>query len=173
MKRYLILTAAAILAVALIGCAQPTTPDAAPPAEAPSAEAPTAGEAPVAQVVWTDTIETKDYQSWKPAPGYDTMKPAKGPHGKQVQVFGNPPVTETLGGSTVAEWPVGSKIVKDAYGTDGTTLEGIEYMEKTDEGWYFAGFGPDGTVAAEGVEVEPCQACHAKGPDSVMSIKLP
>jgi hypothetical protein len=63
-------------------------------------------------------------------------------------------------------------IVKDAYDAGGA-LQSVEYMQKTDQGWYYASFGVDGTVAKEGVEVAPCQACHATGSDSVKSFKLP
>lgn len=152
MRRYVILAAIAIAGLALASCTQ--------------------SAAPTASAVWTDTLASKAYQKWQPAPGFETTQAATGPHGKSVQVFIDPTVATAMSGTTATEWPVGSMIVKDAYDAAGA-MQAIEYMQKTDSGWYFASFGLDGTVSTEGVKVEPCEACHLKGSDSVRSFKLP
>jgi len=181
MRKCLTIVVALGLAVSLVGCVSQTPVSGGsphqgtPPIGEPSAGAPSGGEpaaVPSAQVVWSETIEAKVYQGWKPAPGFEAKQPAKGPHGKEVQVFVNPPVVETLNGTSASEWPVGSVIVKDAYDASGNP-ESVEYMKKSGEGWYFAAFRVDGEVIAEGVEIEPCQACHVKGSDSLMSVRLP
>lgn len=163
MRRYFIPMAVASLLL-LVGCTTAT-----PPATPPATEEP---KAPVAQTVWTDTLSTKSYEDWKPAPGYETKQPAKGPHGESVEIFVDPTIEETLAQSGPTTWDSGSMIVKEAYDATGA-MESVEYMQKTDEGWYFASFKPDGTVNKEGVEVAPCQPCHVKGSDSVMAFKLP
>jgi len=182
MRKYLTAVVALGLAVSLAGCTSQTPVSGGAPhqgtepigeisAGTPSADDPTAA-VPTAQAVWSDTVEAKVYQGWATAPGFEAKQPAKGPHGKEVQVFVNPPVVETLRGPSALEWPVGSVIVKDAYDASGNP-ESIEYMQKSDEGWYFAAFRVDGEIIAEGVEIEPCQACHVKGSDSLMSVRLP
>lgn len=163
--------AAAVLTLALAGCAPSAGTGSAQPGSG-SGAAPTTPAGLSAQAVWTETLSTQAYQSWQTAPGFETTQPAKGPHGKMVQIFVDPKVADTLIGPTVAAWPTGSMIVKDAYDAAGA-LQSIEYIQKTDQGWYYASFGPDGTVSKEGVKVEPCQACHAKGSDAVRSFKLP
>lgn len=164
MRRSLILILAAALVLALAGCAQSTGTG--------SAQSGSSAAAPSAQTVWTQTISTKAYKSWQTAPGYETTQPAHGPHGKSVQVYVDPNITKTLSGTGATAWPVGSMIVKDAYDANGTQVQ-IEYMQKTDQGWYYASYGVDGTVVKEGVKVAPCQPCHGSGSDSVKSFKLP
>jgi hypothetical protein len=171
MRKYFILIAAAVLALTLAGCTQPADTGSTQPG-AGSGAAPAAPAGLSAATVWTETLSTSAYQAWQTAPGFETTQPAKGPHGKTVQTFIDPNVVDTLGGPTLATWPTGSMIVKDAYDAAGA-LQSIEYMQKTDLGWFYASFGPDGTVSKEGVEVEPCKACHAKGSDAVRSFMLP
>ena len=169
MKKSLVLFVAAILALALVGCSQ-----AAP--SSPSTYAPSASTqqgAPSAKSVWDSTLVSGAYKSWSTAPGFETTQPAKGPHGKSVQVFVDPTIMDTLNGSAAAAWPVGGMIVKDAYDANNAPVA-IEFMQKTDQGWYFASYGMDGTVSKEGVKVEPCEGCHAKNSsDGVKSFKLP
>jgi hypothetical protein len=184
MKKSLILIATAILALTLLaGCAQPTTPaTSTTPPESTSTEASVSVEAstttatpgaPSATDVWQTTIASNAYKSWPTAPGYSTMQPAKGPHGKFVQIYVNPTVQTTLSGSAATTWPTGAMIVKDAYDAD-KKLISIEYMQKTDGGWYYASFTPEGTAKVEGVKVEPCEGCHTKNSsDGVKSFKLP
>lgn len=167
MRKYLALIAAAGLALALVAC----TPAATPSGSGTTPAAPAAAAAPSAQAVWA-TLSTKAYKSWQVAPGFDKPQPAKGPHGKTVQVFVDPTIAQTLSGPSATEWPVGSMIVKDAYDAAGAPMQ-VEYMQKTDQGWYFASFGVDGTLVKDGVKAEPCQKCHSTGSDSVKSFKLP
>ncbi|MCJ7796427.1 MAG: cytochrome P460 family protein [Thermoleophilia bacterium] len=169
MRKYVALLVVMGLALALASCGGSTTTTTAPPAAVTTS---TPAGAPTAEAVWTETLASESYKSWQTAPGMETPQPAKGPHGKQVQVFVDPSVSATLAGPAATAWPVGSMIVKDALDDSGA-LVGVEYMQKTDQGWYFASFDPTGKVAAEGVMVEPCQSCHAKGSDGVFSAKLP
>jgi len=165
MRKSLILIATAALALALAGCSQPADTGGTQPGAA-TGTAPATPAGLSSATIWTDTLSTSAYQAWQTAPGYETTQPAKGPHGKSVQTFIDPNVVDTLAGPTVAAWPTGSMIVKDAYDGAGA-LQSIEYMQKTDQGWYYASFAPDGTVSKEGVEVEPCKACHDRGSDAV------
>jgi hypothetical protein len=177
MRKLLMVSLAVMVCVGLAGCTQPATTDGTQPAPAPTAETPTAtapaaGEV-AAQAVYTDTLSTKAYKSWPTAPGYETIQPAKGPHGKQVQIYVNDTVEKTLSGGAATTWPTGSAIVKDVYDAGGT-LTGWEYMQKTDQGWFYASYGADGAVKKEGVNAEPCNACHANNSsDSVKAFKLP
>lgn len=157
-----ILSAGAALVLALTGCSG---------GQSGGSSTPQSGGVSAA-TVWSDTLSTRSYQEWKAAPGYETKQPAKGPHGKSVAIFVNPTAEKTLSGTAVSAWPTGTVIVKDAYDA-GDALASVEYMQKTDGGWFYASFEPDGTVSKEGVGVAPCQPCHSRGTDSVISVKLP
>ena len=167
---------AALLVVALAGCGQTgTTSSSSVPSTGSTTVAPATPAAPAAPTgaaVWTATLSTKAYQSWQKAPGYDTPQTAKGPHGKQVEIFVDPNIVKTLAGPAVTTWPTGSKIVKEALDAGGA-LVGYNYMEKTDQGWFYSFYDPTGKILKEGVEVAPCAPCHKTGSDSVKSFKLP
>ena len=177
LKKYAALLVAMGVILAMAGCAQPTATDAPESGTAPytapeTPEVPPAATAPTAESVWTQTLESGAYKSWQRAPGYETQQPAKGPHGKKVDVYVNDAVTKALATPGTAAWPAGSMIVKDAFDAAGK-LVSMEYMEKTDQGWYYATFDTTGKSAKQGVQVAPCQPCHTKGSDSVMAFKLP
>ena len=161
MRTFIIGIAAIGLVLALAGCSQPS---------GPSAGMTEAG--PATRKVWNTLLSNKAYQKWATAPGFQTRQPAKGPHGKMVQVFVDPNITRTLSGPAATAWPAGSMIVKDAFDAAGSPMQ-IEYMQKTSAGWYYASFGLDGTLVKEGVNAVPCAPCHATGSDSVKSFKLP
>lgn len=165
MRRYSALVVAAGIVLVLAACTQAAKPSGGQTGSG-------SGKVPSAMVVWTETIANKGYKSWQTAPGYETTQAAKGPHGKAVQVFVDPNIAKTLSGPSVTAWPVGSMIAKDAYDATGT-LKQVEFMQKTDQGWYFASFSADGNILTEGVKIAPCQPCHATGSDSVKSFKLP
>jgi hypothetical protein len=174
MRKYTALAALLGLAVILAACtsAPSATTSTTGSSSTPPAPSPPAAQAvPTSSTVWA-MLSSKSYKSWQNAPGYSTPQPAKGPHGKTVQIYVDPTIAKTLSGPAVTAWPVGSTIVKDAFDGTGTQIQ-VEYMQKTDSGWYFASFGIDGTLVKDGVEAEPCQKCHVTGSDSVKSFKLP
>lgn len=185
------------LGLALVGCggSDTTTTTTVPPAEttttsAPvvmTTEAPSTTEPPTTQpptttttvptpptagVVWEQILAGQSYRSWQTAPGHQTPQPATGPHGVKDQVFINETIVGTLEGPAATAWPVGSAIVKDVYNGSGT-ITILEYMQRTDGGWYYASFDFSGGVVTEGVNIERCQNCHGEGSDSVFTFKLP
>jgi hypothetical protein len=174
MRRYTVLAALLGLALALAACT--STPSAGSTstgsgAAPPAASLPAAPPAPTSSTVWA-MLSAKSYKSWQNAPGYQTPQPAKGPHGKTVQIYINPAIGNTLSGPAATGWPVDSMIVKDAYDGTGKQIQ-VEFMQKTGNGWYFASFNIDGTLVKDGIMAEPCQKCHSTGSDSVKSFKLP
>ncbi|MHB9116155.1 MAG: hypothetical protein ACYC6T_16395 [Thermoleophilia bacterium] len=191
MRTATVLLTVMVLAFSLVGCGESSTTTTAQPPEittttAPSVETtttqpPTTTEAqtttsvpprPSAESVWTQLLANQSYRSWQTALGHETPQPATGPHGEKDQVFVSEIVMRTLGGPSVATWPVDSIIVKDVYDGSGTLII-LEYMQRTDEGWYYASFDTNGQVQTEGVEVRGCQNCHGRGSDSVFTFKLP
>lgn len=148
--------------------AEPITTTTAAPAETTTTEPPS----PTAESAWELVLAGEVYRSWRTAPGHETPQPATGPHGVKDQVFANEPVFLTLEGPAATEWPTGSIIVKDVYDAAGTLIV-LEYMQKTDAGWYYASFEPDGQVGTEGLMVGGCQSCHSRGSDSVFTLGLP
>lgn len=142
-----------------------------PPAEPPVAEEPSSQE-PVepAGTGLLGELQEAGYQDWRPAPGYEELQPAEGPHGDEVQTLLNPTAEQALaeGGS---EWPVGTVIAKDIY-RDGALIQ-IAAMKRVEEGWYWGEWNADGEpVIDEGLKAEPCESCHADGTDGTLGVTL-
>lgn len=170
MKRSTIVLLVVLTALIATGCSSAARPSSNSPTGAATG---VAQSAPTGKAVWDTTLSTGAYKSWPTAPGYATTKPARGPHGKFVQVFVSTTIMDTLNSGPAAAWPVGGMIAKDAYGAN-KKLTQIEFMQKTSSGWYFASFSTSGTVLKAGVKVQPCWGCHSKNSsDGVHSFKLP
>ncbi|MHB9003645.1 MAG: hypothetical protein ACYC6C_06215 [Coriobacteriia bacterium] len=166
--------AATILAcgVALIGCSA----DSPEPVERPETRAPSAEESTAADpaesgesVDLLAEITDAEYAVWAPAPGYESLRPAVGPHGDEVQIFLDPNAEDALEkGANV--WPIDAIIVKDVY-RDGELVE-IAAMKKIPQGWYWGEWTADGDRVIEGLAAEPCQGCHSSGTDSTLAVDL-
>lgn len=171
---YRLITAVTILALglALAGCSA----DSPESVERPQPRTPSAEESPTAEPPATDDTEdllaeitSAEYATWAPAPGYESLRPAAGPHGDQVQIFLDPNAEDALETSADA-WPVDAIIVKDVY-RDGELIE-IAAMKKTPDGWYWGEWGEGGETVIEGLAAEPCQGCHSSGTDSTLAVDL-
>lgn len=127
---------------------------------------------PTAASVWERIMAGRAYRSWRTAPGHETPQPATGPHGAKDQVFANDIFMRAFEGPAATAWPVGSIIVKDVYNTAGTLVI-LEFMQRTDAGWYYASFDSDGRVETEGLAIERCHTCHSGGSDAVFTFELP
>jgi hypothetical protein len=98
-----------------------------------------------------------DYAFWPDARG---LMPGKAPHGKFMKTFVNDRALNASGDT----YPYGSLIVKENYKPD-TTLAKVTIMYKVkgydpDDGdWFWAVYGADGTVEAEG-GIQSCISCH-------------
>jgi hypothetical protein len=71
----------------------------------------------------------------------------------------------------LAEWPVGSLIVKDGYSNDGE-LELVAAMEKREGGWFWAEWDGKGSAKYSG-SPDICTDCHSRGADFVRAFSLP
>jgi hypothetical protein len=165
MNRHLRFAIAVLAAWALFGVSG-CGGNAQPPAEPTP---PASSQQPAAPTSLFDEITAASYTQWTPAPGFESRQPAKGPHGDEVQVFLDPSAEKALAAGGT-EWPVGAIIVKDIY--TGGALTQTAAMKKTDKGWYWGEWGPQGPVVGEGLAVEPCESCHAKGTDGTLSVEL-
>lgn len=119
-----------------------------------------------------EQVEQQSYRSWARAPGYENRRASSAPHGNQVEIFVNDAVAGALAGEPgLAEWPVGSIVVKDGYTDDGD-LDLIAIMEKREGGWYWAEYDGEGAVLYSG-EPDVCTDCHGSGSDFVRAFALP
>jgi hypothetical protein len=124
-----------------------------------------------ARELW-DRIHQTDYRALPRAPGYETRQPTQAPHGKQVEIWMNKAVADVLAEKKpLAEWPVGSLIIKDGYGNDGD-LDIVAVMEKRADGWFWAEYDGKGDSLYSG-KPETCTDCHARGSDFVRAFSLP
>ncbi len=168
MHRLVVAVSVAACALAVAGCTA-SAPPAPAPAPTPTPNPATSPPAQAEPAALFDEIKAAGYTSWKPAPGYETLQPAKGPHGEEVQVFLDPAAEKGLADGG-AQWPMDAVIVKDIY--QGGELIQIAAMKKTADGWYWGEWTAQGEPVAEGLAIEPCQSCHASGTDGTLSVQL-
>ena len=108
------------------------------------------------------TMFTQDmhYTDWSFWDDVDGLIEGQGPHGALVKGFANDRVLTASGDA----YPYGSLIVKENYAAD-TTLAGLTVMYKVkgydpDDGdWFWAVYGADGSIQAEG-KLGGCISCH-------------
>lgn len=116
--------------------------------------------------VWASISNTSRYQDWKLFPGKGKFYEGTEPHGMLLTTYVNDQAFGALK-STVRPLPNGSFLVKENYKPD-KTLAAITVMFKKrgynpDAGdWFWAKYGPDGTIMKEG-KVAGCIGCHTAG----------
>ncbi|MGC4089231.1 MAG: hypothetical protein QM756_15370 [Polyangiaceae bacterium] len=117
------------------------------------------------QGLW-QRIQTQSFRSWQRAPGWETQQPTSRAHGETAEIFINPTLAAARQQASLAAWPDGSLIVKDAQ----PSL--IAAMEKSDGRWFYAEWSRDGAVRYAGVPTV-CTNCHDAGEDQLFSLALP
>jgi hypothetical protein len=124
-----------------------------------------------ADALW-DRIHAENYRGFERAPGYDARTPSNTAHSDAVDIYVNSVVSEALMGEAIANWPVGSLIVKD--GWDGDTLDLVAVMDKRAAGWFYAEYTDveDGDALYSG-KPDLCVDCHSSGEDFVRAFRLP
>ncbi len=146
----------------------PTDTPAPPPTDTPEPPTPTPepemSEAEKAAVQLWEELQAANYQeNWATVPGKGTLYRGQGPHGMLLSTYLN----ESAAGAMESKpgvMPDDAIIVKENYMPD-ETLAAITVMMKKpgfDENhsdWFWAKFGPDGTIQAAGKPVG-CIACH-------------
>ncbi len=155
------------------GESQPGTYRVQPSPSAP----PPPRELPFEERLWS-YLQDNRYQNWAPlAAQTDDFYAGNSPHGEQVKLFAN-----RLAAAHSGELPHGSLLIKENYDASGKTLMAVTVMYRAkgfaaESGdWYWAKYGPDGTVAAmNGMRiagnVKMCVECHqsADGKDFVFA----
>jgi hypothetical protein len=116
-------------------------------------------------------IQAEDYRSWPRAPGYETRRSSRAPHGNRVDIYINDTIASALvAGDALDAWPDGSLIVKDGF--DDSDLDLVAVMEKRLGGWFWAEYDDEGDASYSG-EPELCTDCHESGDDGVRAFSLP
>ncbi len=142
----------------------PHTNTPVPPTDTPApTEAPMSPAEKEAAALW-DAIQSADYQgTWSLVPGKGELYAGQGPHGMLLTTYLNEQAFNTLE-SKPGHFPDGSILVKENYKPD-KTLAAITAMLKKKgfdpdhNDWFFAKFGPDGSVQAAGSPAG-CVSCH-------------
>jgi hypothetical protein len=143
---------AACLALSSLSCRKPRAP------LAPLSKDEISGER-----LWRRISTEADFESYPEWPGYKGVQIGQSPHGRYHEIYINPVLRAAL---PIADRtaPDGSVIVKENFDADmkkvGFTVmaKAKGYDPATDD-WFWASYGPDGSVAAEG-KVEMCIKCH-------------
>ena len=113
--------------------------------------------------LWERITVESDFQDYAQWPTHDGMRPGQSPHGVWHTVYGNNTLFEALP-AVNAEAPDGAIIVKENFDAD-KVLRSITVMAKVSEwdeangDWFWASYGPDGTINAEG-SLGGCISCH-------------
>lgn len=115
------------------------------------------------QDVYNYIIEENNYKDWKLWPGTTQFSNGTEPHGELVTVYVSDRAYSAIDNKSEV-MPNGSLIVKENYNPD-RELQGLSLMYKVEgydavhNDWFWAVFGPDGNINAEG-QVEACNNCH-------------
>jgi hypothetical protein len=132
-----------------------------------------------ARVLWAKINAGPGFRSWERAPGYPVRKPSFTAHAGAVEIFVSKELSGALatrGPMPVAEWPVGSVIVKEGFArTTGDSRSLVAVMEKRADGWFWAEYDDGGESKYSG-RPAACVDCHdnRKGySDWVYSFELP
>jgi hypothetical protein len=116
-----------------------------------------------AEAFWTYITETHPYMQWDFFPGYDSMYPGESPHGAYLKLYANDIAIKAANAGE--PMPDGAILVKENYGENQKDLMAITPMYKkkgyNPEGgdWFWAKYGPDGSVETSG-KVDGCIQCH-------------
>ncbi len=132
-----------------------------------------------ARALYAKVAEGAGFRAWRRAPGFPERKASFTAHASAVEIFVNDPIAKALDGpDPVAEWPVGSIVVKEGFSDDHRVLVAI--MEKRapgrgPEAWYWVETDGDGEPLYSG-RPAVCVDCHdnrATYSDWVYSFELP
>lgn len=111
-----------------------------------------------------DYLKKEDYKkNWKIWPGTAPLHHGTQPHGILLTTYVNPIALKAIE-TKKGILPYGSVIVTENYSAE-KWLESLTVMYKIkgynpgDNDWFWAKFGPEGTVAAEG-KLNSCEDCH-------------
>ena len=130
--------------------------------------------APDGEELWSYIAETHDYKDWAPFPGWEGMYEGKSPHGAYLRLYANDIAVQAA--KEGKPMPDRAILVKENYAEDRETLAAVTPMYKV-EGynpeagdWFWAKYGPDGKIMAEG-KVDGCIKCHSvkKSQDYIFS----
>jgi hypothetical protein len=117
------------------------------------------------QALWAH-LQGEDYRSWPLFPGKGELYTGTEPHGMLLTTYVNGLAHDGLV-NAAGTLPDGAILVKENYMPD-STYAGATVMHKVagydpaNGNWYWAKFGPDGTVEDAG-RAPMCQQCHAAG----------
>jgi hypothetical protein len=147
-----------------------------PPAKAeavsPGPKVPASGAA-----LW-DFLKKEEYEkNWKIWPGTAAFHHGTQPHGILLTTYVNPIALKAIAAKK-GMLPYGSIIVTENYSTE-KWLESLTVMYKIkgynpgDNDWFWAKYGPEGTIAAEG-KLNSCEDCHyqKKSNDYIWTARL-
>lgn len=111
------------------------------------------------------------YEDWDQTEQWLGPQPSETVHGPQTEIWWNETAFATLDAQAGGDMPVGSIIVKQAYGDDVSELRNLTSMYKPSEeyGWLWTSWDPSGEVLLNGKE-DYCSSCHAAGQDGVMVV---
>lgn len=124
----------------------------------------TSDDAAYAAELWQRLQEANYDAEWPTVPGKGELYPGQPPHGALLSTYLNESALDALE-NRPGEMPDGAIVIKENYQPD-ETLAAITVMEKRAGyapaygDWYWARYGPDGTVQGGGT-IESCIACHA------------
>ena len=120
--------------------------------------------------VWKYFTETSPYEDWDFWPDYEGFQPGKSPHGGILQVFVSDDGILNIADTTKGTMDNGVFVVKENYMPD-TTLAAITVMYKVEgfnpenNDWFWAKYGPDGSVDKAGTPAG-CIGCHGAKADN-------
>jgi len=113
--------------------------------------------------LWKRIAVETDFDAYPEWPGYEGLRIGQSPHGRYHEIY----INKTLRGALPIAGkraPTGSVIVKENFDAE-KALSGFTVMAKVEgfdperNDWFWASYGPDGTVKAAG-KAGMCISCH-------------
>ncbi len=120
---------------------------------------------------WTYITEKNPYEQWEYMPGYEGMHPGQSPHGAYLKLYVNEIALKAARAGEAM--PDGAILVKENYAKNQKDLMAITPMYKKQgynpeaEDWFWAKYGPDGSVDTAG-KVDGCIQCHNAAPEDMI-----
>jgi hypothetical protein len=115
------------------------------------------------EALWRRISVDSDFRNYGTWTNYTGMKPGQSPHGVWHRVTANRTLLDAIP-SVDSTAPPGSIIVKENFDSNKTLLNftvmaKVENYNKDNGDWFWAMYGPDGDILAEG-SLKGCISCH-------------
>lgn len=114
-----------------------------------------------AALLWNE--ELAGFRTWELVPGTAERMAGRGWHTALATIRAND-VALTAMQEQAGEMPPGAILVKENF-DENSVLVNIVAMQRSEHGWYWAQFSPEGSAEISGPGPQTCISCHGMAPN--------